>query len=104
MKKLNKHLFVLFVLVTFLFSLSVGYTASPSSISKTYKVLSSDKSNDCYIIGKFAIIHTKDITVADDNISYNALDINHESSFSIKIGLINKDNNQTYSFLLKLTI
>jgi hypothetical protein len=101
MKNLLKFLCLVFILGVMVSSICFGYSGSTMSISKACKDLSQDKGKDCYIIGKFVMIHTEDISIAQPEIANGASDLASLSTFSIRIELLNTNNNKTSAFFLK---
>jgi hypothetical protein len=95
MRQFIKYSCLISMWVILFSSISFGL-GSPISLNKAYEDLSKDKGKDCYIIGKFAMTHLEDRAVANADIASEARDINNESSFSIRIELVNIDTNKTY--------
>ncbi len=100
MRKLIKYLCPISIGVILLSAISYGI-GSPMSLNKAYRDLNKDKGKDCYIIGKFAMTHQLNPDAALTDIATKARDINGESSFEIKIELVNTDTNKTYPIHLK---
>jgi hypothetical protein len=65
-------------------------------LNKVYKDLSKDHGKSCYIIGKFHMTNLKDQAVADEDIASEAIDINNNAKFEIRIELFNTVTNKTY--------